>query len=569
MLKQPIWLMHARMLFLCFIIAALSSVTPARADVLYLNDSLDSEEVIRNLKAELAPAPLFENKRGKFFYGKVLSYRRGTHNRPPDDTSFDRVLFQAHGRKGARPSRNPVEIPVSVIDWLVHEYDGPNDFVFQFSDRHELLKTPFGSPLHRASLFRLFSPQDPQAMPGKSEVEIPGTVREGTLTRFLISGPPSMNEMPMASWSMHAPDFLFPGHYAGDNEGLRFNELWPNGTRALLLAMARAREYPAFDQEVGKMAREAAGLLCSMALQDKDVPLSPGIQIRARRAMNSGLKCFRDIASTLQLTREGFNTITREEFTGGDVMPVSISNYMLAAIDLIESKEFFSRYINPVQPSQDGVVYFPSNPSPFGLDSGEIVRALANLAGGFSEASQSPEVRRTAEGALVRMIAPGPDESREQRREMELSRRNFRAQIMRWSEKYVTTPGEPGDRPPNPRAENWLMGLYCHVGWGNHLDISAFAKQRINRARSYLKDFEGGGARPELAADAERYIRQVGLMQRTALSGGRMGMFLRESIENQIAEIRESRRPENKTFIQIYDGYMAEELNCEGYQAEN
>lgn len=565
MINQPVRLTCMQVFLACFVAGALASATPTKADVLYLRKSPDLEEVVARLTEELSPAPLLEIERGKFFYGTVLAYRRGTHGNWQDKDSHDSILFLAHGRGGANPSRNPAEISVSVIDWLVHEYDAPNDFVFHFSNRHELLDTPFGSPLHRASLFRIFNPLDPRAMPGNSDADVEGAVDEGTVTRVLMSGPPTMEEMPMASWSMHAPDFLFPGHYADSDETGRFAHVWPHGTSALLLAMARASEYPAFDQEVGKMAREAAGLMCSMALRDSDVPISPAMQIRARRAWFYGTKCFSDITMALEINREGFGYINASPRTGIVVMPVSLSNYVLAAIDLIESQPFFSRYINPAQSLHDGQVYSPSR-SNFRGDSGYIIHALADLAGGFSEASQSPDVRRAAERALVRMITPGPDETREERRKNELSRRNFRAQIMGWADKYVTSAGESSNRPLDPRAENWLMSLYCRVGWGNHLDITAFARGRIGMATAYLSDFDGGAPRPELAADGERYIRQVGLMQRTALSGGRTGMFLREAIENEVTLIRAHESTENKRFIRIYDDYMSEELNCDGYQ---
>lgn len=567
MINPFIRLNRFKLLLAYFVAGVLSSAAPTTADVLYLRKSPDLGNVIAGLEAELAPAPIFENERGKFFYGKVLAYRPGTHARPPDDASFDHVLFLAHGRKGANPSRKPVEISLRDIGQLVHEYDAPSDFVFQFSNRHELLGVPFGAPSHRASLFRIFSPRDPRAMSGNSDAEISGSVREGTLTRFLISGPPSMDEMPMAGWSIHAPDYLFPGLFSGDNKGDRFAEMWPNGTRALLLAMARAREYPEFDQEVGGMAREAAGFMCSMALSDQGTSIAPELQIRARRAKLIGTGCFRDVVLALKVSSEYFGTRFASSRDGADIMPVSVSNYVLAAVDLLLSEPLFSRYIDPTPPLHDGVVYSTGGPH-FRDDSIFIVQALADLAGGFSEAGQSSEVRQAAERALERMIAPGPNETAEERRENELSRRNFRAQIIGWADKYALSSEEVSDHPLNPRANSWLMGFYCRVGWGNRLDISAFARSRMGMAASYLRDTDRGAPDAELAALAERNIRQVGLMQRTALSGGREGLFLREMIENQIAEIRQSGRPENKKFIQIYDGYMGEELNCDGYQPE-
>lgn len=347
-------------LLACLAAGFLATAQAVRADALYLlQQSPNSDQFVARLKRELAPAPLFESERGNFFYGTVLAYRRGTHKDWQDKGSHDSILFLAHGKKGARQSRKPVEISLSNIRGLTHEYDAPIDFVFHFSNRHELLGLPFGSPIHRASLFRIFTPLDPRAMPGNSDADVQGAIDEGTLTRVLISGPPTMDEMPLAHWNNHAPDFLFPGHYADSDVSGRFATVWPNGTAALLLAMSRAREYPAFDQEVGKMAREAAGLMCSMALRDKDIPILPNMQIRAQRAWLYGIQCFSDLTMALKMGRKRLEYIDTIYLAGISVMPVSLSNYVLAAIDLIESEPFFSRYINPAPVLDDRTVGGP------------------------------------------------------------------------------------------------------------------------------------------------------------------------------------------------------------------
>ena len=544
---------------------------------------------LAKFREALAPAPMFKDKTGVYFQGTVVEYLRGLHMDPKDPASSDQIVFRAYGRNGGQKSRKTARISTRYIKAVFHDYDTRKDFAWRFSNRHELLKEPFGSKRHRQSIFALFDSDGEMGLSDGGRFRFGRELKEGLITRFMVEGLPPINEqLKKLLWNKDAPfSFSNPVQDIVRQGGYKVAGLTPF---RLFLAMARARVYNIADPGIAKLARHGASILCTMALADPGSVsgVERGIAERARRL---GLGCYE---SVLHVLSESYETYQQPGFMFG-VLPVEPGVMQQAVLEFVLSEDVFRTYLGSQYHNWHGK--FRPKPAVGGpTESYGITATLAEIGMGLRARHAGTDRQKLAIAALERMITTAPARSPEDREYNELQSRTHRDALLSWASSISSLrrygarrpprgpgspfpggrnrpniPGIPGAPFPtgpgmnNPRSgaeqqrhqrEDWVYAMFCRVGWGHSDDIVPKAEGALFQARNLLwKDVEGKlepSQRPELKWN----FRLIAWMLKTARPGDHQEKILLDEINKELDRMRQLARKAQydteKTFYRRY-----------------
>ena len=484
------------------------------------------------IKEALAPAPMFRTKTGFYFQGTVVEYLRGLHMDPKDPASSDQIVFRAYGRNGGQKSRKTARISTRYIRRIIHDYDTTKDFVWRFSNRHELLNEPFGSKRHRQSIYALFDSDGEMGLSGGERFPFGRELKEGLFTRFLVEGlPPIGEQLKRLLWNMSAP-YSFMGPVQGVNRAIMWFPLRPTD---LFTAMARARVYDIAEPGIAKLARHGASILCTMALADPEIASGARRSI-AQRAQLIGEGCYQTVVETLWATYKA-----RKDRVGA--LPVKPLVLQEVVLEFVLSEDVFRNFLNSSYTNRDG----KNRPRTDGLisRSHDLTQILAAIGGGRHIDHTGTVRQKLATAALERMITTVPGKSAEEREYNELQSRTFRKILI----------NDGGGRPSGRvlpadsfKRRAWVYAMFCRVGWGHSDDIIPIAEQALDIAQHLIYRDERGKVVPSEQLHASEKpkialnLRLIAMILKSARRGDRHENLLLDAIEKKLDKLRESAR---------------------------
>ncbi len=215
----------------------------------------DTEAQIAELVELFAPAPLIRGDDG----GQYIFLRVTDKSPAPSGVGFV-VGAVAYGLKGAGLTR-PLTIGQPHVWRINNTWDSDFDLELLFSDRHTRTGLKFGSPEHRALLFRVLDPDGTLGLgDGKGPNSI-DNVNEGRLISATRDGVVTIQDVIrqglVISGFSGSPVVVDTKHTAMMNSGELLN--WS----------ARASVYPAaFEPGFDSRARRGVGMLCALAKVD-------------------------------------------------------------------------------------------------------------------------------------------------------------------------------------------------------------------------------------------------------------------------------------------------------------
>jgi len=372
---------------------------------------LDRDERTRleGLRRQLAPVTPYVFGRTYGFEGRILRVIPPVNPSAPksSDDYYPKIVFEAYGKKGKPISRTPAIINTRHIlsngsEW---NFDTVNDFVRLMSNRHILMRVPFGSQKHRQALFAALDPDGTMGLPGERSTETYGGLEEGALMRFGRDGSPWEADMLTVFWNRKAhpndPIFLFGSfgeHLRPSFASLpslefhRYDEL----TASLIEDYARSLRYPGYEDGFSEIAKATVQIFYSLSLATPDLT-SPAYKLQATRYHGIGMSTYHTISRALSDRGKKYKSLPNLPLTTGDVRN--------AVLDVLE----------------DG----PIVPSPEISDQAQVL-----LPRGLLEViAKDQSLAAKALTILSRHLAPEPGESAEVTERYELDREQNRKSL--------------------------------------------------------------------------------------------------------------------------------------------
>ena len=400
-----------------------------------------------------------------WFQGRILGIDYGARSGDWfDPANHDRILFQGYDADG-RAEGDPISVSGLFVPKIIHEIDGPEDFVFKFSDSHLKGGPAFGSAQHRDAFYALFDPGgESYIRTGSGRPAAPEIT--GAYYRYLQDGAISPDAYRnMGGWDRHDPRRQMVGQMAGQYAQLNVNQF--------LTGAARARKYDAVPAEVDHLARQAIGILCTMILADPAL-VSSAVRSGFDRARQMGTICLKDMnpRNHFAFLETGFfiHHPGHMQVTAGEVLDVML--------DIILAEPVFTVFMSTDVTLQDGVGGQIINP----VDAGdlydfstELISSLFVLAAG-EIAGASDSIRSKARQATAHLLSPGEISHLADKESNEIDRRFFRAAIVNlafW---------EPG---AGESEVNLALDLLCETGWGNIHEIEPWATSLVIKLIGY------------------------------------------------------------------------------------
>jgi hypothetical protein len=514
-------------------------------------------DFLAKLRKAMAPAPILTDRTGTYFNGYILDYIPGPRaGNPIDEKNHDRIIVQAHGANGTQQAPKPIVISSLKIHLIRHAVDTIKDFAWQLSDRHTLLDLPFGSDLHRQSLYAFVDPtQDLGLWRGKN-FSYGKTPFEGRFTRLIRQGLPTPQHfMTRMQWERNAPNFLFPNTGMSRGLGAEF-VLERFHPRHFIFALARAAQYPRTDQRVGQMAARAIGTICSFADADPS-RLIGSLPAATVRAYLVGLACVESVGFTLYEAAEmmegrlrrnqGFRSY--QEF---GAFKVDGRYRFKPLLRLIAQETVFRHFLGGLSDLPGNPLYVSTN-SRLWRTSETLVGALMRLAWNRDVNGDFAAIRTLAQAAISRLIAFPAGESRDDYDEYLVDRRAFRASL-----------AARGGKP-----DFWLLDRYCGLGWGHRDDTMPMADRLFVIADHYYSEEDRSGSLS--AADRkkrDRFMRQIAMVVQNINDTDREEVALLNHVNELITEKRNAVRQIRATggplvrFLGDYDGLMENRVAC-------
>ncbi|MFH1489243.1 MAG: hypothetical protein ABII06_10085 [Pseudomonadota bacterium] len=498
-----------------------------------------------DLKKALAPAPVFHDRFGSYFQGRILEFKEGLHG---DDwmnpVNHDQILFSAYGEKGMHQSRKPALISARMIFKAHHEVDTMADFSFLFSNRHELLGEPFGSPRHRESIYKLVDPDGDLELYKGSDAAVKGEVTEGRVSRYILYGPLSVQDFMKTAMYLTVNPRVTP--FQGIHGALPGSKIGniqpvPVGTLELLLAMVRARKYPGYEPGFGEKAKKAVGILCGLALADPAL-VQETRRSRTERGAQIGLGGYQVMLTVLE---RPVRPLLVE--TGNRHLPVKAEEVAAAAIEVIQSEPAFRYYLGAAFLDKDPVNADPA----FGLSkdmkgsaSRGIAHALFGLASGTGGWPRGHGLGPEAKRALLTLLLPSPEDDPETREYLETDRRHFRDMFYQ------------GLTAEQSTMQTFAWNVFCEHGWGHPVDAAALAERAFIIATSDPESGLGG-----------RMTALLVLIIQTAGSGDSGGRAAAAKIGVLVGKLRDLKKKglaERKEilFLKAFDALSSQRMPC-------
>jgi hypothetical protein len=484
-------------------------------------------EEVEKVQQGLEGAATGTSGMGKWYYGIVRDYHVGPRSGDPTDiNNHDAIVFQPLHQDGSPSRENDLVISASLLKFIFHAFDSNDDFKWQFSNRHELLGVPFGSERHRTSIFALFDPDGMMGLGTGEDFSWREPVVEGQLTKIITEGLPSMESMMQRSmWTLKDPtEFPLPT--------MQLNQV-SKATVDLVLAMARAGQYPQVSSSIADQARAGLSLLCSFVLADPEFAAG-SLRDAAFRAQQQGLGCHWGLQIFLKSDVDMNETMvgSPQYF---DILPVEPSRYREIVLEFMASDDvfkWFSTFDSTDRGAQwrvfpDGVM--PDDPVSYG----QI--ALAEIAYGDRAEDVGTRRQELALQALRRMMAKDPEDDAATQAQYELDRRTYRIGLMNWAGQNE----QFGFSYHVSDKSLWVYEQFCSIGWGHEEDM----KDKALGALYSIWDIYGAQYDGEELPGAEEsdLIGNAGLLARIFKSAGRdqHEQALLRLVEDELASYRE------------------------------
>jgi len=503
-------------------VALLKRTQPNLSDEEIVNLLNPGARVIEKLRADLAPAPTFQDKRGTYFQGRILKFEQGV--RGPDITdpkNHDKILFEAYGRNGLRKSRAPAEISGLYIFATVHEFDTIGDFSYAFSNRHELLEQVFGADKHIDSLFQIISKSPNFKLFRSGPDDTPDGVVEGRFTSYLRDGPRSLQDI-MLTWSysrvdpyQSGPLFGMPNIHGqlippGMAPGRRFQRQFPPLPNAatggslpmtnavameiddLIAAMARMARHSVGEGNLRAAANAAVGFLCDLARIDVQQMETVNNE-RAHRGVQVGFGCYQSLVAFL----EGNEFYIARTNTNNALLPVTGLDLQMAVLEAVRDNMAFRYHLGAVPLDRSAVQFGLINPNSLSF---MLFRQLAILA----TQAESQQIKTLAGSALARLLTTDRNgNAKFEKAFLDIHQRYFRAIL------YAALTNSNSGYGLREPAEK----LLCNFGWGYWRDVNAFIDWTFSYATaSGISDGE-----------RRRFVRYLGQILAWANTAGPLG----------------------------------------------
>lgn len=500
-------------------VASLKRTHPNLSDEEIVNFLNPGARVIEKLRADLAPAPTFQDKRGTYFQGRILNFEQGVRGpNITDPKNHDKILFEAYGRNGLRKSRAPVEISGLYIFATVHEFDTMGDFSYAFSNRHELLEQVFGADKHIDSLFQIISKSPNFILFRSGPDDTPDGVVEGRFTSYLRDGPRSLQDI-MLTWSysrvdpyQSGPLFGMPKIHGrlippGMAPGRRFQRRSPPAATSgslpmtnavpmeiddLIAAMARMARHSVGEGKLRAAANAAVGFLCDLARIDVQHKETVNNE-RAHRGVMAGFGCYQSLVAFL----EGEEFYIARTNTNNALLPVTGLDLQMAVLEAVRDNMAFRYHLGAVPLDRSAVRFGSINPN---SPSFMLFRQLAILA----TQAESQQIKTLAGSALTRLLTTDRNgNAKLEKAFLNIHQRYFRAILYAALTNSISGYGlrEPAEK------------LLCDFGWGYWRDVNVFIDWTFSYATaSGISDGE-----------RRRFVRYLGQILAWANTAGPLG----------------------------------------------
>jgi len=448
--------------------------------------------------------------------GRLVDYQPNPRRASwTDPASHDSILFLPYNLSNGGNPASPGRISTLWIHTLIHEYDGPEDFVAAFSDLHDQAGVPFGSAPHRRLLYALFDPKNETGLIAGNGAPTRVSPRQpGRITKFILDGPPSQESVVSSGgWDRHAPDRL--SYMANNSTRLDSGGAGVVGTvggiHQIVLAAARAKKYPQFVAGLYEQSLDALGILCSFALAEPGLVVAEQDRARTRRANGIGIGCLNEIEWVIREQSE-IHMASAWGDEGMNLVPASMTFPLLmedlasVALDVMMQEEIFTLYLGapeeiPVDEFSGQAGFERVFHDYHDYPRGHIGDLIDIAAGNRSWASK--QLADKASGVLKHLISPERMSHFTDAAYFEVERRYFQHDVWqfavadsKWSDVSPEYPERQREAEMSIRRQQWGLDFFCTNGWGRPEDRIEFARNVLNLVH------ENGWRKYRLADDA-------------------------------------------------------------------
>jgi hypothetical protein len=337
----------------------------------------------------------------------------------------------------------PVLIPGSWLAWH-NAFDHPMDLTRLLSNRHELAGIQCGSPEHRAMLLGLIDPDGSLNVgPGGPARPIQGTIEEGSLIHYLLTGGPASTDEQMALLRSrpHDPRLLAAAMSQID--------------QAILEGLARVQRYPQLhDPALEQQLIATLGFLIELAAIDPDIAPAGQAAI-AERAQMLGTEALRRLASV---------DFARYPAPGPlDALPLQQFDRMKAILTVMSTDPVFDHLYPWAVDEVETPLYHRSD-----NDAQWIMSSLLRVAADDEKSpiQAPPELRDLARRVLLRLFNASPDPADAPERQFPW-RADIIGQLMS---------DDAGRR-------KFVLELCYEAGWGEPMPTLLLAEAALSAAR--------------------------------------------------------------------------------------
>jgi hypothetical protein len=472
-------------------------LTPAQAEKVTLRICGESMSVIKKpcvekdeLVGAISPVQAEFTYSIATFRARISEFERGSRAGDPQEPgNHDRVALLAYSGDGQTLASQPWRLSTYYLYQVVHDFDGANDALWLFSNRHELADVDFGSAEHRQLIYSLVDVDGSMGL-ALSAPRVQGDIREGALTGHILNGQPE-HESLYTKWTTSQAD------------PWRFSYMALN--RLSAETIARARKYPIYAPGFDQQVMNAIGLMCSLSRVEPALAQSSLFEA-ATRAKDLGMRCrqrlYHLIFEAMHREQEHFE---RQE---GKALPVSRQEVLVALLELLATDTTFR-----IHPDAQPVIGESVYTSSFRGEGVNFMRILPELIFGprlvsaIRDFSNNEEISSAARKLMEKYSYPVSGEDTMEAQFLELDRRFFRRDLVHLIDKYMREYDDNVEALWAVPQMVFASGLLCRRGWGLAEDVTPWLDKYHDRVRSDNAETRGSLVGLVLAS-ADDDIRQ-------------------------------------------------------------